>query len=140
MCFAGDRSEDEIARRLVGGGGFMAYLDTNSAKEVEERIAAGDRKAAHVMDAMIYQVAKEIGSMATVLKGDVDAIVLTGGLAKSEYITSGIEEWVGFLGRVILAPGEDELEALALGCLRVLRGEEEAKVYPEPVEGAAPTD
>jgi butyrate kinase len=140
MCFAGERSEDEIGRRLVGGGGFMAYLDTNSAKEVEERIEAGDQEAARVMDAMIYQISKEIGSMATVLRGDVDAIVLTGGLAKSEYITGGIEAWVGFLGRIVLAPGEDELEALALGCLRVLRGQEEAKVYPEPVEGAAPTD
>jgi butyrate kinase len=140
MCFSGERTEDGIAKRLVGGGGFMAYLDTNSAKEVEERIEAGDQEAARVMDAMIYQIAKEIGAMATVLKGDVDAVVLTGGLAKSEYVTSRIEEWVGFLGRVILAPGEDELEALALGCLRVLRGEEEAKVYPEPVEGAEPAD
>lgn len=137
MCFSGERTEDEIAKRLVGGGGFMAYLDTNSAEEVEGRIEKGDQEAARVVDAMIYQIAKEIGSMATVLKGDVDAIVLTGGLAKSEYITSRIVEWVGFLGKIILAPGEDELEALALGCLRVLRGEEEAKVYPEPVEGAA---
>jgi butyrate kinase len=138
ICFSGERTEDEVMKRLVGGGGFMAYLGTNSAKEVEDRIAAGDREAASVMDAMIYQVAKEIGAMAAVLRGDVDAIILTGGLAKSEYITDRIEGWVGFLGRVILVPGEDELEALALGCLRVLRGEEGAKVYPEPVEGAEP--
>jgi butyrate kinase len=138
MCFSGERSEDEIARRLVGGGGFMAYLQTNSAKDVEDRIAAGDQEAARVMDAMVYQIAKEIGAMAAVLRGDVDAIILTGGLAKSDYITSRIESQVGFLGRVILVPGEDELEALALGCLRVLRGEEDAKVYPEPVEGAEP--
>jgi butyrate kinase len=140
MCFAGEKTADAIEKRLVGEGGLMAYLGTKSAEEVEARIAAGDHEAARVMDAMVYQIAKEIGAMSTVLKGDVDAIVLTGGLAKSEYITSRIEGWVGFLGKVILAPGEDELEALALGCLRVLRGEEEAKVYPEPVEGAAPTD
>jgi butyrate kinase len=138
MCFSGDYTQDEIKRKLVGEGGLMAYLGTNSAKDVEERIEGGDQEAARVMDAMIYQIAKEIGSMAVVLKGDVDAVVLTGGLAKSPYVTSRIEGWVGFLGKVILVPGEDELEALALGCLRVLRDEEEAKTYPERVDGADP--
>ncbi len=136
MCFSGKCSEAEILKKLVGQGGFVAYLGTNSAQEVEERAEAGDQKAALVADAMIYQIAKEIGAMAVVLGGKLDAIVLTGGLAKSEFFTGRISGHVDFLGKVIVVPGEDELEALALGCLRVLRGEESAKTYPETVEGA----
>ena len=136
MCFSGAYTEAEIMRRLVGQGGFVAYLGTNSAQEVEDRVAAGDRSAALVADAMVYQIAKELGAMAVVLGGAPDAIVLTGGLAKSELFTRRISERVSFLGEVIIMPGEDELEALALGCLRVLRGEESARTYPETVEGA----
>lgn len=137
LCFCGKYSESEIMRRLVGGGGFTAYLGTNSAKEVEEQVLAGDERAERVMHAMIRQIAKEIGAMAATLEGDVDAVVLTGGLANSTYISERITAKVAFLGRTIVVPGEDELKALALGCLRVLRGEEEAKTYPEAVEGAA---
>jgi len=137
MCFSGEYSEDEIKKRLVGNGGFMAYLGTNSAEEVEKRIESGDAEARAIMEAMIYQIAKEIGAMAVVLDGDLDAVVLTGGLAKSRRVTEGVRAKISFLGKVVVAPGEDELAALALGCLRVLRGEEEAKTYPQPVEGAA---
>lgn len=133
MCFSGEHTEAEIKKKLVGQGGFVAYLGTNSAEEVEARVEDGDAEAALVADAMVYQVAKEIGSMAVVLGGTLDGIVLTGGLAKSDFFTRKLSEKVGFLGKVILAPGEDELEALALGCLRVLRGEERAKTYPEAV-------
>jgi butyrate kinase len=139
LCFSGKHTEAEIMKKLVGQGGFVAYLGTNSAQEVEDRVAAGDREAVLVADAMVYQVAKEIGAMAVVLGGKLDAIVLTGGLAKSDFFTRKISERVGFLGKVIVVPGEDELEALALGCLRVLRGEEAAKTYPETVEGAGGT-
>ncbi len=130
LCFAGDHTRDEIRRKLVGGGGFVAYLGTNSAKEVEDRIMGGDERATVVMDAMLYQVAKEIGAMAAVLRGNVDAVVLTGGLANAEYITSRLAAYVDFIAPVIVVPGEDEMEALAEGCLRVLRGEEAALEYP----------
>ena len=136
MCFSGKYSEAEIAKKLVGSGGLMAYLGTSDAEDVRRRIEAGDEEAAMVMDAMIYQIAKEIGAMAAALAGDLDAIVLTGGLARQEFITERIEAKVGFLGSVVVVPGEDELQALALGCLRMLRGEEEAKTYPETVEGS----
>lgn len=130
MCFSGDHTRDDVRRKLVGGGGFVAYLGTNSAREVEDRITKGDERAAVVMDAMIYQVAKEIGAMAAVLKGNVDAVVLTGGLANAEYITSRLASYVDFIAPVIIVPGEDEMEALAEGGLRVLRGEEAALEYP----------
>jgi len=130
MCFAGDHTRDEIRRKLVGGGGFVAYLGTNSAREVEDRIMEGDERATVIMDAMLYQVAKEIGAMAAVLRGNVDAVVLTGGLANADYITSRLAAYVDFLAPVIVVPGEDEMEALAEGCLRVLRGEEAALEYP----------
>ncbi|MCK4386268.1 MAG: butyrate kinase, partial [candidate division Zixibacteria bacterium] len=85
-------------------------------------------------DAMIYQIACEIGSRAVALKGKVDAIVLTGGLAHSDYLTGKLKEWTSFIGKVMVYPGQDEMKALALGALRVLRGEEEAKTYPEIVK------
>ncbi len=134
MCFSGKHSEAEIMRKLVGGGGLTAYLGTNNAIDALERARSGDIAAEAVLDAMIYQTAKEIGAMAVVLGDDLDAIVLTGGIAKSETIVGRIADTVGFLGRVIVLPGEDELRALALGCLRVLEGEEEAKTYPETVD------
>jgi butyrate kinase len=130
MCFSGDFAEAEVKKKLMGGGGLVAYLGTNDAREVEKRIHAGDKEAELVMDAMIYQIAKEIGAMATVLEGKVDAVIMTGGLANSEYIMGRLADRVGFIGKIVIAPGEDELEALALGCLRVLRGEEEALEYP----------
>ncbi|MFH1502147.1 MAG: butyrate kinase [Candidatus Eisenbacteria bacterium] len=134
MCFSGRLTEAEIMKKLVGGGGLTAYLGTNNAVEVLERSEGGDAHAGAVLEAMIYQIAKEIGAMAVVLGEDLDAIVLTGGIAKSETIVGRIADRIGFLGRVIILPGEDELRALALGCLRVLRGEEEARTYPDTVD------
>jgi len=96
---------------------------------VEERIEAGERQAREVFEAMAYQIAKEIGAMATVLRGSPDAIVLTGGLASSALLTGWIRERIEFLGPVIISPGQDEMQALAMGVLRVLRGEEEARDY-----------
>ena len=124
-------TREEAKRAIVGKGGLVSYLGTNSAKEVEERIAAGDEHAKAVYEAMAYQIAKEIGAMAAVLEGEVDAIVLTGGLAASEILTGWIEQRAAFIAPVRRYPGEDELKALVLGCLRVLRGVEEAKTYPE---------
>ncbi len=133
-CFSGRVSLDQVKKRLVGEGGLVAYLNTNSAKEVEKMIHQGNQEAQKVYDAMIYQIACEIGNRAVALKGKVDAIVLTGGLTHSVYLVEKLKEWVGFLSKVLVYPGEDEMKALALGALRVLRGEEKAKTYPEMVE------
>jgi len=134
MCFSGRFTEREMRKKLVGQGGLVGYLGTNNAPEVVERIEAGDREAERVLGAMIYQIAKEIGAMATVLGGHPDAVVLTGGLAHNDYIVERVRARVDFLGRVIVMPGEDEMRALALGCLRVLRGEETAHEYPCSVD------
>ncbi|HHY36631.1 MAG TPA: butyrate kinase [Firmicutes bacterium] len=129
LCFSGKLTEREIYRNIVGGGGLVGYLGTNDAREIEERINNGEEVARFYFEAMAYQVAKEIGAAATVVKGEVDAIVLTGGLAHSTMLTGWIRERIGFLAPVFLYPGEGELEALAQGALRVLRGEEQAKLY-----------
>jgi butyrate kinase len=132
-CFSGRNTLDQIKKKMVGGGGLAAYLNTNDCKEVEKMIEKGNKEAKTVYDAMIYQIACEIGSRTVALKGKVDAIVLTGGLAHSEYVIGKLKEWVGFITKVMVYPGQDEMKALALGSLRVLRGEEEAKTYPEIV-------
>ena len=130
LCFSGKYTEKEIMNKIVGQGGLVAYLGTADLRKVEELIDAGvDEDAFLIFSAMAYQVAKEIGSAATVLKGQVDAIVLTGGMAHSERFTGLISERVEFIAPVMLYKGEDELSALALGALRVLRGEEKAKEY-----------
>ncbi len=129
LCYSGKYSQEGMMRKLVGAGGLVAHLGTNDAVEVEKRIEAGDEHARLVYEAMAYQVAKEIGAYATVLSGDVDAIVLTGGLAHSRRIVGWISERVDFIAPVVVYPGENEMQALALACLRVLRGEETVKVY-----------
>ena len=133
-CFSGKNRLEQIKRRMVGGGGLVAYLGTNNCKEVEKRVSEGDREAKVVYEAMLYQIAQEIGSRAVALKGDIDAIVLTGGMAESEMVVEKLKEWVEFLGKVLVYPGEDEMKSLALGALRVLKREEEARTYPEMVE------
>ena len=97
--------------------------------DVEKRAEKGDKEALMVFQAMAYQVAKEAGAMATVLKGKVDSVVITGGLARSELFVKWIEERVSFIAPVFVFPGEDELRALAQGAFRVLKGEEEARKY-----------
>jgi butyrate kinase len=129
LCFSGTYSETEVRDLVRARGGLIAYLGTNDVQEVERRIEHGDAYAGEVYEAMAYQIAKEIGAMATVLQGHVDAIVLTGGAAHSTMLTEWIEERVRFIAPVLLYPGEDEMTALALGALRVLRGEENAKTY-----------
>lgn len=119
----------KVQSRLVGQGGLTAYLNTNDARNVEAMVKAGDKKAELTFRAMAYQAAKEIGSMSTVLKGDLDGIVLTGGLAFSEMLTDWIAESVKFIAPVFIFPGEDEMTALAEGGLRVLKGEEKVKDY-----------
>jgi butyrate kinase len=117
-------------KMLVGQGGLVGYLGTNDAVKVEQKIAAGDQVAKLVYEAMAYQVAKEIGAASAVLSGKVDAIVLTGGLAYGKDFINLISDRINWIADVMVHPGENELQALAEGALRVLRGEEEVKMYP----------
>jgi len=137
LCFSGRYSESQIRKKLVGAGGLVAYLGSNSAVDAVKRIESGDERAALLVDAMTYQIAKEIGAMGAALEGRVDAVVLTGGIAHNSYVTDRIARRVSFLGRVLVVPGEDEAQALALGCLRAIRGEEKPLEYPKTVEGAS---
>lgn len=129
LCFSGRYTKEEMKKKLNGKGGMVAYLGTNDARKAQEKADAGDNQAKLVVDAMAYQVAKEIGKCAAVLKGKVDAILLTGGIAYSKYVVNYITERVEFISQVVVYPGEDELLALAEGGLRVLKGEETAKEY-----------
>jgi butyrate kinase len=129
LCYSGKYDHQTMRRMLRGKGGLLAYLDTNSALEVEQRINNGDQKAVLVYQAMAYQIAKAIGELATVVKGKVDRIALTGGLAHSKMLTGWITERVEFIAPVAIFPGENELESLALGALRVLRGQEVAHEF-----------
>ncbi|OLS40127.1 butyrate kinase [Bacillus sp. MRMR6] len=130
LCYSGQYYRDEVMKKLVGQGGLVGYLGTNDAVQVEKMIKNGDDKAKIVYDAMAYQVAKEIGAASAVLTGKVDAIVLTGGLAYGKGFVKAITDRINWIADVIVQPGENELQALAEGALRVLRGEEEAKEYP----------
>nr|WP_227395878.1 butyrate kinase [Jeotgalibacillus aurantiacus] len=130
LCFSGDYYREEIMKMLVGQGGFVGYLGTNDAVKVEQMIQNGDEKAKKVYEAMAYQVAKEIGAAAAAIKGKADAIILTGGLAYGKDFVELIRERIDWIADVIVQPGENELQALAEGALRVLREEEAAKVYP----------
>ncbi|WP_028783149.1 butyrate kinase [Thalassobacillus devorans] len=134
LCFSGQYYRDEIMKKLVGKGGLVAYLESNDAVEIENRIEQGDRKAALIYDAMAYQIAKEIGSMSAVLEGKVDAIVLTGGLAYGKEFVKQISERVKWIADILVYPGENELEALNEGTLRVLHQEELPKQYPNFTE------
>lgn len=131
LIYSGKFSEKELYQRLEGKGGMAAYLGTSDARVVEGRILEGDTYAGLVYEAMAAQTAKSVGQMATVLKGEVDAVVLTGGLAHSAMFTEWVRERVSFIAPMMLFPGEYEMEALALGALRVLKGEEIPKIYEE---------
>ncbi|PKP18467.1 MAG: butyrate kinase, partial [Bacteroidetes bacterium HGW-Bacteroidetes-21] len=129
MCFSGEVTLDQVKKMITGQGGFVAYLETNDAYEVEQRVKAGDEKAKLIHNALAYQVSKEIGSMATVLHGKVDAILLTGGIAYDKDFVDYVKEMTSFIAPVVVYPGEDEMKALAMNGLMVLRGEIYAKSY-----------
>lgn len=131
LIFSKGYSRKEVSEMLVSQGGLFAYLGTKDALKIEETIRSGDRQAVSVYRAMAYQIAKEIGAMAVVLKGELDGIILTGGLAQSELLVPRIKEWVSSVGQVMVFPGEDEIAALIDGGLRVLKKEENVKTYPE---------
>jgi butyrate kinase len=129
LCFSGEYTLPEVKRMLVGRGGMMALLGTNSVQQVIERIEAGDQQARQVLDAMSYQTGRWIGGAAAVLHGKVDAIILTGGVAYNAPVTDYIKGMVSFIAPVVVIPGEDELEALASCALRLLKGEASAQKY-----------
>lgn len=130
LCFSGRYQPAELKKKLLREGGMLSYLGTDDIAAIEKRIAQGDPDAAAAYEAMIYQIAKETGAYAVVLKGKVDAIVITGGIAHSDKFVARLKEWIGFLCPVVFVyPGEGEMESLAMGVLRVLRGEEEAREY-----------
>jgi butyrate kinase len=129
LAQSGLLSPKDLARKLVGQGGLAAYLGTTNAVEVEGSIRKGGGKAELIFQAMAYQIAKDIGAMATVLAGKVDGVVLTGGLAHSEMLTGWVRQQTKFIAPVFIFPGEDEMEAMAEGALRILRGEETPREY-----------
>lgn len=129
LCFSGKYSEKEIYSKIVGKGGFVAYLNTNDARELEDWVSEGREDAIKIYKAFVYQVAKQIGEMATVLEGKVNSIIITGGIAYWKDLIKELNKKVGFIAKLTVYPGEDELLALAQGAIRALTGEEKAKEY-----------
>ncbi|MDD8020442.1 MAG: butyrate kinase [Acidobacteriota bacterium] len=133
LCFSEKYTKAEIKKMLAGKGGVVALLGTNDMMAVEERIKAGDKRAELIAQAMAYNVAKWIGVMATVLKGQVDGVVMSGGLAYYRQFVDWIKDRCKFIAPFYVYPGGDEMKALAEGALRVLRGEEQAKIYEKEI-------
>lgn len=129
MCFSGKYTEKEVYSKLVGKGGFNAYLGTNDMRDIQKMIADGNADAKLYCDAFLLQVAKDIGSMACVLEGKVDQIIVTGGIAYNAPVTDALKQKAGFIAPFTIYPGEDELLALTQGALRVMNGEEKAMEY-----------
>jgi len=129
LMVSGELDKEQLKKKLVGQGGLTAYLGTADAGKIEERIKSGDTQAEMIFAAMAYQVAKDIGAMFAVLRGNVRGIVLTGGLAHSDLFTHWIQEWVGSLAPVFIYPGEDEMKALAEGAIRAMKGELTIQCY-----------
>jgi len=119
-----------MQRIILRESGLTSYMGTNDYRAVEEKARAGDRQALEIVEAMAYQIAKEVAGMASVLKGRVDAVVYTGSMAHSDYLVDLVDERVGFIADKMVLPGENELESLASGALEVLEGREEARTYP----------
>jgi len=129
MCFSGKYTEKEIMKKLNGEGGLFAYLGTRSGLEIEDRINNGDLTAKEVFEAMAYQISKNIASCVAILEGNIDSIVLTGSLSYSERLVSLIKQRVGYIARIMLFPGENEMKTLAESALRFLSGNEMVKEY-----------
>lgn len=134
MCFSGKYTQKEMLKKIRGKGGIVAHLGTVDVREVEAMIDSNNEKAKLIHEAMAYQVAKGIGEMATVLEGNVDAVILTGGIAHSKKLTDSIKNKVKFIAQVEVLAGENELESLAYGALRILKNEELAREYKENEE------
>ncbi|MFO8021233.1 MAG: butyrate kinase [Perlabentimonas sp.] len=129
LCFSGEVTYEEVKKMITGQGGFVAHAGTNDAYEIEMKAKSGDKKAVILQDAMSYNVAKQIGQMAVVLKGRVDGIILTGGIAHNPYLVDYVKGMVGFIAPVAVYPGEDEMQALAMNALMAQRGDVLARDY-----------
>jgi len=136
LVFNGEQSRSTIEKKLRAESGLYAYLGTGDLLAIEARMADGDRRAAEVFDAMAYQIAKELGAMAAALCMELDGILLTGGMSRSDLLVGALKNRLSSLAPFKVYPGEREMEALALGALRVLRGEEQAKSYADMGEAA----
>lgn len=134
LCYSDKYTEAEMLKKVRGKGGMYAHLGTSDCREIEKMIRSGDRHADLIFQAQAYQIAKGIGLLSIVLKGSCDAIILTGGLAYSEMLTSRVSEYVSFIAPVCVMPGENEMEALARGGLRLLSGQESPHIYHLPQE------
>jgi len=129
-CFHSGKTQAEILRTLETNSGVVSYLGTRDFRDVERMaFEEGNEKAKLIFDAMVYQLSRDIGSMSAVLKFDVDAIILTGGMAYSKRLPAAIEEYVKKIAPIMILPGENEMLSLAQGALRVLRGEEQARKF-----------
>lgn len=131
LCFEDGQKLEDVEKMITGHGGYVAYFGTNNAYEIELQAVDGDDKARMIQDAMAYQIGKEIGSMASVLQGDVDGIILTGGIANNPFVVEYIKKMTSFIAPVIIYPGEDEMHALAMNALMVLKGDVQAREYDE---------
>jgi len=129
LAYSGEYTKKELIEKLNKDGGLTDHFCTADVRKVLEMVEDGDDYAKTVLHGMLYQVSKYVGSMAVALKGKVDAIILTGGISNSEYLTGIIKEHTSWIAEVVIIPGEFELEALAAGAVRVMHGEEEAKIY-----------
>ncbi|MDE6934455.1 MAG: butyrate kinase, partial [Oscillospiraceae bacterium] len=132
LCFSGNYTRVDMVKKVRGKGGLFAHLGTSDCRVIEKMIQDGDQHADLVFQAQAYQIAKGIGLLSIVLKGKCDAIILTGGVAHSKLLTDRVKEYVGFIAPVAVLPGENEMEALAYGGLRLLSGEETARQYTIP--------
>ncbi len=129
LCFDGRHTEADIEKLISGCGGLYSYLGTKDCREVEKMIEEGDSYAQMIYEAMALQIGKAVAGLSCSLRGQVDVIILTGGIAHSKMLTDMIENFCGHIGKVVVMAGESEMEALAAGAVRMLNGEEEAKVY-----------
>ena len=129
LCYSGKYSEKELYKLITNQGGLVSYLGTNDTREVMKKIEQGDNYAKLIFEAMCYQIAKEIGAMAIVLKGKVEAIILTGGIAHSEILVNKIKDRTSWIAPVVVYPGEEEMKALAQAVIRVMDGVEKVKIY-----------
>ena len=134
LCYSGKYTVSEMMKKIRGRGGMFAHLGTSDCRVIENMVLSGDKHAELIFKAQAYQIAKGIGLLSIVLKGDCDAIILTGGLARSKMLTDWVAEHVGFIAPVVVMPGENEMEALALGGIRLLSGREQPNTYTLPTE------
>ena len=129
MCYSGKYTYQEMKKKVRGEGGMRSHLGTSDCQKIEKMIEAGDKHAELIYRAQAYQIAKATGLICGAMKGEIDAIILTGGMAYSKKMVAWVKEYISFLAPVIVYPGENELEALAMGGLRLLRGEETAREF-----------